>query len=90
MEKNIVLYKYWHQFCGPCKMYAPIVEGVVAETGISKVDVNTYEVGANVLTDKKISAVPYTIIEVNGAEVFRQAGIINKQVLIDTINSLKN
>ena len=89
MEKNIVLYKYWHQYCGPCKVYAPIVEEVVKDTGIAKVDVNTYEAGSEVLVQKKVNAVPLTIIEVDGQEVFRKTGIINKPELTQIINSLK-
>lgn len=89
MDKDIILYKYWHQYCGPCKVYAPIVEDVVSSTGIKKVDINTYEAGPDILLQKKVNAVPLTIIEVDGQEVFRQSGIINKAELTQVINSLK-
>ncbi len=75
-----VLVDFYAEWCGPCKMAAPIIEELVEEYAdkavIAKVDVDAQ----NPLAGKYgVMSIPTVIVFVNGEEVDRKIGFAGKQ-----------
>ncbi|MFA0960503.1 thioredoxin [Roseivirga sp. BDSF3-8] len=82
-----VLVDFHATWCGPCKMQAPILKEVSAETEgkarILKIDVDRNRQ----LADKyQVRGVPTLILFKNGKPVWRQSGVAQKHQLIKLIN----
>ena len=77
-----VLVDFWADWCGPCKMVAPVVEELAAEydgtVKFAKVDVDTNPVKAG---KYGVGSIPTLLIFKNGAPVGQVVGAVPKQVL---------
>ena len=82
-----VLVDFHADWCGPCKMQAPILKEVSVEADgkvrIVKIDVDKNPI---VATKYNISGVPTLILFKNGQPVWRQSGVAMKQQLLALIN----
>ena len=81
-----VLIDLWAEWCGPCKMMAPILKDVKKELGdsvtIIKVDVDRNPQAAN---EYQVQGVPTLILFKNGKLLWRQSGVIPKNGLVGVI-----
>lgn len=75
------------QWCGPCKMFFPIVEEVTSTMSIPLTKVDA-EQNRELAGQYQVTGVPTTIILKNGQPVFRKTGIIPKPQLISTLQNL--
>ena len=69
-----VLVDFYADWCGPCRMLAPVLESVSAErqdVTIVKVDVDQ---SSQIASAYKIQSIPTMILFVNGREVSRGQG----------------
>ncbi|MDK2889088.1 thioredoxin [Desulfofundulus australicus DSM 11792] len=75
-----VLVDFWAEWCGPCKMIAPVVEEIAAEFA-GKVQVAKLNVDENQKTpaDYKVISIPTLIIFKNGQEIERSIGFKTKR-----------
>ena len=87
-SKGVVLIDFFANWCGPCKMLAPVLEDVAAQmpdVTFAKVDVDQ-EPG---LAGKYgIQAIPNLIIFKDGKAVDQITGFVGKDVLVDKLNKL--
>lgn len=83
-----VLVDFFAEWCGPCKMMAPILKEVKAEMGdavtIIKVDVDQSPQAAYAY---QVQGVPTLILFRNGQPVWRQSGVLPKNSLVKIIQN---
>jgi thioredoxin 1 len=81
-----VLVDFFAEWCGPCKMMAPILKDVKKEVGesasIIKVDVDKNPHAAQ---EYQVQGVPTLILFKNGKPLWRQSGVVPKAGLVGVI-----
>ena len=81
--------KFYATWCGPCKMLTPIIEGVKqnhSDVQFENIDVDKdFEIAAKY----SIRSVPTVIVEKDGVEVQRFAGLQGEMTYTNALNELK-
>jgi thioredoxin 1 len=81
------LVDFYATWCSPCQMLTPILEGVSTEVGdnakVLKIDI---EKNMDTANQYGVRSVPTLILFKEGKEVWRQTGLTQKNVLVETIN----
>lgn len=84
-----VLIDFWAEWCGPCKMLAPIVEEIDKElegrVKIFKMDIDS---NPNTPSMLGIRSIPTMMIFIDGKQVASKVGVLPKNSIIDWINSV--
>jgi len=82
-----VLLDFWAEWCGPCKMIAPVVEEISNEFN-GRVKVGKVDVDSNQQISQQfgIFSIPTLIIFKNGVPVERIVGYQPKKMLIEKLN----
>jgi thioredoxin 1 len=87
-DNKPVLVDFHADWCGPCKMLAPILKDAKAELGddikIVKIDVDKNEALAG---KYQVKGVPTLILFKNGEQLWRQSGVVQKDEIIRIVKS---
>ena len=83
-----VLVDFWAEWCGPCKMIAPILEELAVEQA-DKFNIAKLDVDVNVATATKFSvmSIPTLLLFKNGEVVARLVGAKPKGALLQEITA---
>ncbi|NDV43600.1 thioredoxin [Flagellimonas sediminis] len=85
---QLVLIDFSAEWCGPCKMLAPILSQVKQELGdslkIVKIDVDKNQGLANTY---QVRGVPTMMFFKNGKQLWRQSGVIQKADIVQVARS---
>jgi len=84
-----VMVDFWAEWCGPCKMIAPLVDELSAEYE-GKAKMVKMDVDNNSATAMKygIRNIPTLLFFKGGEVVDKQVGVVAKSALADKINAL--
>ncbi|MEK7653152.1 MAG: thioredoxin [Patescibacteria group bacterium] len=84
-----VLVDFYADWCGPCKMQAPIIEELAKEIG-DQAKVGKFNVDENPETAQKynIMSIPTIIIFKNGVSMQTLSGLQNKDTLLVELNKV--
>ena len=82
--------KFYAEWCGPCKMLTPIMEQVQGK--FSDVSFKSINIDSQFEVAQKyyVRSVPTVIIEKDGKEVQRFAGLQSEMAYSNAINELKS
>lgn len=86
-----VLVDFWAEWCGPCKMIAPVVEQLAKDFD-GKLKVGKVDVDSNQQTSMQfgIRSIPTLLIFKNGRVVDQIVGAVPKQALADKVTKHLN
>ncbi len=73
-----ILVDFFANWCGPCKMVAPVLEKVERDLKVIKVDTDQYE---ELARQYGVMSIPTLVLIANGKESKRNIGFIDKNNL---------
>lgn len=84
---GVTLVDFYADWCGPCRMLAPVLEGIAANLGdkakIGKLDIDaSHKIAGNF----QVTSVPTMILFKDGEEVNRLVGLHDDAAIEDFIN----
>ena len=86
-----VLIDFHADWCGPCKMLAPILKQVKDSLGekisIIKIDIDKNQDAAQ---QYQVRGVPTMILFQNGKQLWRQSGVLSKEEIIKVVQDKSN
>ena len=84
-----VLVDFWAEWCGPCRMIAPVIEEIALEfAGKIKVCKLNVEEGAQTSSTYGVMNIPTIMIFDKGERIDKIVGAVPKNDIVNKINSL--
>ncbi len=82
-----VLVDFWAEWCGPCKMIAPILEEIAVEkAGVFKVAKVNVDDAPGLAQKFEVMSIPTLILFKNGEPAKRVVGAKGKEALLDELS----
>lgn len=81
-----VLIDFYADWCGPCKMLAPVVEEIANENDSIKVAKINVDDEQDLAGKYGVMSIPTLVVIKNGQEVNRSVGLISKSEVISLLN----
>ncbi len=80
-----VLVDFYADWCGPCKMLAPIVEQVATENNDVKVCRINVDEAQDLAVEYGIMSIPTLVVIKNGKEANRAVGVLGKDEILEML-----
>lgn len=85
-NQGVTVIDFWAEWCGPCRMIAPIIEELSSEyEGKALIGKLNVDENPNVSMKYGIMSIPTLLILKNGEVVDKHVGVTSKKVLTDKI-----
>ncbi|KAF3361587.1 Thioredoxin [Chlamydiales bacterium STE3] len=88
IASGVTLVDFYADWCGPCRMIAPIIEELASElngkAAIAKLDIESAQ---QTTSNFHVTSIPTLIIFKDGQEVERFVGVKDKETLLARIHS---
>ena len=89
IAKGVTLVDFYADWCGPCRMLAPVLEKIAVEmkgkASVAKVDIDSEQKTA---AEFQITSVPTLILFNDGKEVNRLIGLRNEEAVKNFVSSV--
>ena len=86
-ESKTVVIDFYADWCGPCKMLAPVLEEIAKENTNTKFVKINVDDAQDLAMEYNVMSIPTLVVIKNGKEVNRVVGLVNKSELMGIINS---
>lgn len=87
---KLVLVDFYADWCGPCKMMAPIIDELAKEyDGVVKIGKLNVDDNPNTAAQYRVMTIPTMIIYKNGEGVDTTIGVVSKNALIEKLDAHK-
>ena len=88
IQNGVVLVDFYADWCGPCRMMTPVLEGVAKEVKgkavIGKLDIDNAQ---NIASQFQVTSIPTLILYKDGKEVGRLVGLRDAAALKEFIHT---
>ena len=78
IQEDKILVDFFATWCGPCKMFAPVLEKAESEIKVIKVDTDEFD---DLAREYGVMSIPTLVLLEKGKEVKRNVGFIDKNNL---------
>ena len=88
VKQGVTLIDFWAEWCGPCKMIAPVIDELAKEyQGKAKVAKINVDNENNLASRFNVSSIPTLLIIKDGTEAKRFVGVTSKSALKSALDS---
>lgn len=85
VKDGLVLVDFYAEWCGPCKMLAPVLESISDKINVVKVDIDKFP---KLTENYRIMSVPTLIFFKDGKKVKEVVGFQTEEELLEIINEM--
>lgn len=86
VSEGLHLVDFYAEWCGPCKMLAPVLESMEDKIDVIKVDVDKFE---KLAFEYRIMSVPTLVFFKDGKKVHEAVGFMDEDELQEIIDDIK-
>lgn len=86
IKEGTVLVDFYADWCGPCKMIAPVLEQIAAESDDFKIVKLNVDENMAVAQQYGVRAIPTLLVLKNGEVAAKKAGFMPKDALVSWVN----
>lgn len=84
--KGTVLVDFWADWCGPCKMIAPVLEEIAAERPDVKIVKVNVDEEMSLAVEYRVSGIPALLVFKDGVRTASSVGVQSKEKLLQLLN----
>jgi thioredoxin 1 len=90
LQSNVpVIVDFWAEWCGPCRMVAPLVKEIAVEfEGRAKVTKMDVDSNTDIPSQYGIRNIPTVLFFKNGQIVDKQVGAVPKNILVSKLEAI--
>lgn len=85
-SEDVVLVDFYADWCGPCKMLAPILEEISSERSSAKIVKINVDNAPGLSSKFGIMSIPTLIAFKDGKPIQKKVGLCSKEEIMDMIN----